>query len=58
MERGSGCPLRLFWSIQGWRLVCDFILWHVPSKINIGSVCRVSVRIHALLGCTGSCGNM
>ena len=33
------------------------ILWHVPSKINNRSEFRVSVRVHSVLGCTGTCGN-
>ena len=27
------------------------------SKNNVGSVSRLSVRIHLVLGCTGICGN-
>ena len=38
-------------------MVCDCVLWHVPSKIKNGSKFRVSVRTHSVLGCTGSCGN-
>ena len=43
--------------MEGWRLVCDCVLWHVPSKIKKGSEFRVSVRVHSVLGCTGSCVN-
>ena len=38
-------------------MVCDCDLWLVPSKIKNGSESRVSVRIHSVLGCKGSCGN-
>ena len=57
MEGGSGCPRRLLRSVEAWRLVCDCVLWHVPSKNKIGSEFRVSVHVHSVLGCTGSCGN-
>ena len=40
-----------------WRLVCDCVLWHVLSKNKIGSEVMVSLRIHSVLGCTGSFGN-
>ena len=43
--------------MEGWLLVCDFVLWHVPLKNKIGLEFRVSVRIHLVLGCTGSYGN-
>ena len=56
-EEVSGCLRRLWRSMEGWRLVCDCVLWHVPSKNNIGSEFRVSVRIHSVIGCMGSCGN-
>ena len=36
MEGGSGFPLSLWQSIEGWWLVCDFVLWHVMSKIRKG----------------------
>ena len=57
MEEGSGFLSLLGQSMEGWRLVCYCILWHVPSKIKKGSEFRVSVRIHSVIGCTGSCGN-
>ena len=36
---------------------CDCVLWDVPAKNKLGSEFRVSVRVHSVLGCTGSCGN-
>ena len=33
------------------------VLWQVLSKIKKGSEFRVSVHVHSVLGCTGSCGN-
>ena len=43
--------------MDGWQLVCDVVLWHILSKNKIGSEFRVSVSVHSVLGCTGSCGN-
>ena len=57
MEVWSGFLWRLWQLMEGWRLVCDCFLWRVPSKNQIGSECRVSVRVHSVLGCMGSCGN-
>ena len=34
IEVGSGYPRRLWRSMEGWRVVCDWVLWHVPSKIS------------------------
>ena len=36
MEGGSGCPQRILQSMEGWRLVCDCVLRHVPSKKSDG----------------------
>ena len=58
MEGGRGFPRRLWQLTEGWQLVCDCILWHVPSKIKNRLEFRVSVRVHSVLGCTGTCGNM
>ena len=57
MEVEIGCMRRLLRSMEGWRLVCDFILWHIPSKNIMGSECRVSVRVYSVLGFMGICGN-
>ena len=43
--------------MEVWRLFCDCVLWHVPSKIKKGSEFRVLVCVHSVLGCTGSFGN-
>ena len=43
--------------MEGWRLVCYCVLRHVPSKNKIGSEFRVVVRVHSVLGYSGSCGN-
>ena len=42
------------WRGGGWFLIV-FMACSVKNKI--GSEFRVSVRIHSVLGCTGSCGN-
>ena len=40
-EGGSGCPRQIRQSMEEWRLVCDCVLWHVPSKHKMGSEYRV-----------------
>ena len=57
MEVGSGFPRWLWRSMEGWRLVCDSVLWHFPSKNHMGSERRVSVRVPSDIGCNRSCGN-
>ena len=56
-KRGSGCLRRILRLMEGWRLVCDCVLYHVPLKHNMGSKFRVSGGIHSVLVYTGSCGN-
>ena len=43
--------------MEGRWLVCGCILWHIPLRNKIGLEFMVPVRIHSVLGCTGSCVN-
>ena len=55
MDVGIGCPRRLLRSMEGWPLVCDCVLWHVPSKKSDGvrmqdfSVRTFSTRLYGKL---------
>ena len=57
IEGGSSFLWRLLQLTEGWSLVSDGVLWRMPSKKKNGSEFRMSVRLHSVLGCTGSYGN-
>ena len=42
------------WRGGGWFVIVFYCMFHLKK---MGSECRVSVRVHSVLGCTGSCGN-